>query len=327
MRQLVAAGNHVSPGGSPHIDTLSYGGREMDAVTGPEDHHDQDEADGRAEKLFPGHAVEDEEQRADDQRRAVVLDADEYQDGHAHTGSDGHDVIEARNVEVGGEGSALLPEVAKDVPVLGEIPGQEEDDQDAHHLDGLEEEEIHLGVTAAGAGTKSGQRQTEECSGGDEDVSVAAKIARVVGQAEGGHDDGAAQDPLHEVAEHQGVAQRVAEADHQDEADAAKHFDGGQNQVVAGELGVAPEDVEREEADVEDGDPENHAGTPGRWGTHDQERFQIADLGSGKEWDIMSGVRDTQAGDGSDVGDGSLMGEFEDPAGRGLAHSGVGDLV
>src|ERR1035438_1707224 len=100
--------------------------------------------------------------------------------------------------------------------------------------------------------------------------------------------------------------------------DAAKDFDGWEDETIAGELGVAPEDVQGEEAEEEDGCPDDDAVAPGGRGADDEERFQIADLGSGEN---------PEAGEDSDVGDAGVAREVQDAAGGQLPRGGVRNFI
>ena len=56
----------------------------------------------------------------------------------------------------------LLPQMPERVPVLREIAGQKQHDQNANEFDRLEEEQVHLGVAPSRPAAKDAQRDGQQ---------------------------------------------------------------------------------------------------------------------------------------------------------------------
>ena len=117
---------------------------------------------------------------------------------------------------------ASLAGVAQHIPTAREISGQEEDQQHADDLHRLEAEQVHLGVAGAGAGAEEHQQHREREAGEQRHEAQFAGEALVVEPAEHGQQHGAGRRALGEIHEQQVVAHGVAQADHEDQADAAE---------------------------------------------------------------------------------------------------------
>src|SRR5262249_1725850 len=153
------------------------------------------------------------------------------------------------------ERGAAFAGVAQDVPTRGEVAGEEEDQQDADDFDGLESEEVDLGVARAWAVAERDQQRGEDEAGEQRNVAELAEVALVVEHAGGGEDQAADGDAFGEIDEEELVADGVAEADHEDQADAGEKDDGGEERLVAFEAAQAPPEVDAEEGEEEDGAP------------------------------------------------------------------------
>ena len=106
-------------------------------------------------------AVERQEQAGEDQRRAHISLQKEERDGKRDADRGGQRVFDRRNIEMAGEGrerGARFARMAQHVPGVGEIAGEEEDQQQADDLHRLEAEQVHLGVAGSRARTERDQQ-------------------------------------------------------------------------------------------------------------------------------------------------------------------------
>ena len=163
-------------------------------------------------------------------------------------------VFQARHLDPAGyrrQFGALFAQRAQELPAIGEVAGQEEDDQDPDHFHGLEAEQVHLRVTYAGTGPEENQGSRQRESGDQRYVTQAASEPVIIEHAGRGERHASERDALDEIDEHQGVPERIAEGDHQHQADPAEELNRRQNQGGVAESPNGPEDVHGEEQQKE----------------------------------------------------------------------------
>jgi hypothetical protein len=140
-----------------------------------------------------------------------------------------------------------------------------------------------------------------------------AQQALVVEGAGEGQQDASGGYALREIHEEQAVADGIAQADHQVEAEAGERQNGGQQHAVAGERAHAPPKVHGPECREKHRDPNEECAAELRGTPHHERRLQLAELFAGERaWRPRNDFRpraastsasgDAQAGDGAHVG-------------------------
>jgi len=113
--------------------------------------------------------------------------------------------------------------VAQVFPFAGEVSRQEQHQQQLDRLHGLKRAEVHFGIAARGTRTEANQ-QCEQQQGGEQGrVAPLGQPPVAAGAQQGGQQEQAsAEDAPGEFRELQGIAQGIAQADHEDQADAGE---------------------------------------------------------------------------------------------------------
>ncbi len=227
MRELIAAVHHVVPGGKPHGDALANGVRHAEQVAAREARAEQRQAGQWDEGAAARDSVECQEQAGEHQRRPHVPLQKEERQAQRHRNEHRQGEFHGRDIDARGQCGqrrAALARVAEDVPTAREISRQEEHQHQQHadDLHRLETEQVYLGVAGAGTGTEQHQQNGERETGQQRHETQLAEDPFVVEPAEHGQQHGAHSRALGEIHEQHVIAHRVAQAHHENQADAAE---------------------------------------------------------------------------------------------------------
>ena len=152
VRQLIAAVNHVVPWRKPHGDALAHRVRYAEDVSREESGGDKREANDWYGKAAARQTVQRQEQAGEDQRGPHISLQKEEGDGKRDTHGGGQREFDRRNIEMPGqnrERRARFARVTQDVPGVGEISGEEKDQQQADEFHRLEAEQVYLRIAGS----------------------------------------------------------------------------------------------------------------------------------------------------------------------------------
>ncbi len=281
LRQLIAAVNQVIPGRKPHGNALANGVRHTQIEARHEAQHHQREANQGHENARARDAIERQKQAAKNQRRAHIFLQEEKQQRKRHARGGRQSVFDRRNIDVTSEPdkrSAGFVRVPQHVPAPRKIPGQKKHQQHADDLDRLETEQVDLGVARAGTGAEDDQQCGKREAGQQRHEAQAAGEAFEIEQRGSGHQHAAERRALGEIGEQQLIAQRIAQADHQHQADAGKQNQGGYKVWIATETARAPDHVDQQKGGEEKRDPNFERAAELLRPAHHQRGFEQAQL-------------------------------------------------
>ena len=277
---MVAAVNVVIPRRQPHIDALDHGLRLAHPVAHEHRAGHQHQPRQRQRQTAARYAEHGKEQEDDDQRRPQIFQHEEHgdrdRDAHHHR----RHVLQpgyAEAAEQAGE-EAPFAQVAQPFPVARAIAGQKDHQQDFDQLHRLEDAEIHLGVVA-GRATAEAQQQAEQGDGGKQGRVAPIREAAIIAPRQRGR--GQQQAPQEhaqrELMEFERIAQRVAHAGHEHQADTGQKLQGRQQSAIAAEPPQPPRQRHQVEAGKIERYPAQILRTELGRGADDEEGFQLGE--------------------------------------------------
>src|SRR5579871_1640473 len=166
----------------------------------------------------------------------------------------------------------------QNVPAACEVAGQEEHQQDADQLHRLETEQIDLGVARPGPASEYDQQHGKHATSEQRDETGLIEEVLEVDAAQASQQQAAHHYALREIHEDEVVAERIAQADHQREPEAAQQQDHRQQRLVPTEFAGAPPQMRRQENREERNRPQKKRLAKLSRLPHHEERLQFAKL-------------------------------------------------
>src|ERR1017187_3153257 len=164
------------------------------------------------------------------------------QDGGRDRAGHRHQVRQARHAQTYTHApQTLLAQVPEPLPIAREVTGQENDDQNLNGFDRLKGSQVDLLVAGAGPAAEAQQQGEQHKCGQQRRVDPIREPPVIERAHERQQQQQAAQkNAQRELAEFERVAQRVAQAHHQDQADAGEQVQRRQDGGVARKPARAP---------------------------------------------------------------------------------------
>src|SRR5262245_48105393 len=157
LGNLIASPRDVVPRSLPHANPICERGRDMKVISKVEARCQQERADQSHSCGSARNSIHSQKHDGQHQSRAEVSLPEEQRQRRTHADDDGNGVSGAWKVEPCGHvyaADSIAAYRPQQLPMLREVTGKEERQQDPNRFNGLKWSEIDLRTTAGGAGSK-----------------------------------------------------------------------------------------------------------------------------------------------------------------------------